>query len=119
MDLHAISNKLRMVDCLTDVQKRIVYQQRIFVRDIKLNKTPDSSQALHILRSIDNKRYSNFCNCLRQTNQWLVSKVARNGGGCFFLSFYIDYHIVFKQFQALILKCIHVGLYALYNFDLI
>ena len=82
MHLHdGIIDQLRLSDCLTDVQTRLLNRQTVVSGKRKLISRNNSPDLLHIMRSCDDTRRSDFFRCLRQSDQKLVTKVIDNGGG--------------------------------------
>jgi len=65
-------DQLRLCDCLTDVQSRLLNRQTV---------RNNSSDLLHVMRSCDDTRLSGCIGCFRLSGQKLVAKVIDNGGG--------------------------------------
>ena len=70
-------NKLRFVDCLTDIQTRLV--KRVKAKSKRL--TGKKEDLLHLARSLEYARYSAFVQRLRESKQTICARVATNGGG--------------------------------------
>ena len=82
MDLRkGLIDQLRLCDCLTDVQSRLLNRQKVISGKSKLISRNNSSDLLHVIRSCDYTRRSDCFRCFRQSSQKLVTKVIDNGGG--------------------------------------
>lgn len=74
-------DQLRLCDCLTDVQSRLLKRQTVTSGKRKLINRNNSSDLLHFISSCDDIRRSDCFRSLRQSSQKLVMKVIDNGGG--------------------------------------
>src|SRR6218665_3917028 len=74
-------DQLRLSDCLTDVQARLLNRQTVVNEKTKPITRNNNSDLLHVIRSCDDTRRSDCLRCLRQSVQKLVTKVTNNGGG--------------------------------------
>ena len=74
-------DQLRLCDCLTDVQSRLLKRQTVTNGKRKLIGRNNNSDLLHFMRSCDETRRSDCLRCFRQSSQKLVTKVIDNGGG--------------------------------------
>src|SRR6218665_2028277 len=75
-------DQLRLCDCLTDVQSRLLNRQTVTNGKRKPISRNNSSDLLHVMRSCDDILIRSNCfRCFRQSSQKLVTKVIDNGGG--------------------------------------
>jgi len=70
-------NKLRSVDCLTDIQTRLV--KRVKAKSKRLRGKKED--LLHLVRSLEYSRYAAFVRRLRESKQIICARVATSGGG--------------------------------------
>ena len=74
-------DQLRLSDCLTDVQSRLLNRQTVTSGKRKLNGRNSSPDLLHFMRSFDGAKRSDCFRCFRQSGHKLVTRVIDNGGG--------------------------------------
>lgn len=74
-------DKLRLSDCLTDVQTRILKRQTVVSGKNKLIIRNNNSELLHVLLSCDDTGRSDCFRCFPHSKQKLFTKVMDNGGG--------------------------------------
>src|SRR6218665_962870 len=70
-------NKLRFVDCLTDIQTTLV--ERRTEKSRRLGEK--NEDLLHLVRSVEDSKYSAFVQRLRESKQTICARVTTNGGG--------------------------------------
>src|SRR6218665_807027 len=76
-----LTENLRLSDCLTDVQSKLLKRQTVTNGKRKLIGRNNNSDLLHFISSGDDTRRSDCLRCFRQSSQKLVTKVIDNGGG--------------------------------------
>jgi|SRR6218665_130183 len=76
-------NQLKLCDCLTDVQSRLLNRQTVSSDKRKLigRSRKNSSDLLHVFRSCDKTRRSDCFRYLRHSSLKLVTRIIDNGGG--------------------------------------
>ena len=74
-------DQLRLSNCLSDVQSRLLKRQVVISGKRKQIGRNNSSDLLHVIRKCDDKMRSDCFRCFRQSDQKLVTKVLDNEGG--------------------------------------
>src|SRR6218665_376974 len=66
-------DSLMSLNCLTEEQSNFILKQ--------CSNRNKNAELMRIVRSFNDKKFSHFVQCLRQTNQRTVAKIVENGGG--------------------------------------